>query len=436
MLLTSACSDYTITEIKDENPPSSPDDTGYEPPWPTDTGLPGDVEWECEWMTEYGEHDAMCFGLRWDTRSDYLEDEDGYEWKASIDWVVIQGENGSEDPGLKAVYFWKDGLTGEYWTDALYSNVEGWGDWEAWASGPDLNLGDINSCDEDWIPVVSIDDPARVQADTCDAYEDLSVCYLIKPTNAFRRPADDSTCAAGSGSFQLHPIRFYDNDEDGDYSMFFQAVQVAGTGALTDAAWIREVTATETQGATLRVIRVNKGHRFLPSDLLANYQDVSIPISPNGTAIASGVVSGAAPFVAEEVDGSEDGEFTVDMQWECGTVGEYEWKTPPLGYAVTSDDLDDCTFDFPQKFVIRPRFVSGEPVALKVSLYGQLNALIWVPVEQSGNDWVWDYTFLDFHAGGTLDSWDSSDMVLTIDDLSWDTVDLCDAGTYTLLASE
>jgi hypothetical protein len=414
--MATGCIDYTLTEMKSA-------DTGTEmDPWVCEN-LPYEVNGTADtchiWNASYRTG---------------MSDDAGRGAERAITAVTLAGHQ--YDPSPDDVRVGRQPKAGptSAWTDTMTTDGAGYGN-GTWTADSPGEINDINNVapDEEWRSIVEISDSGAPEV--CPDYEDIDVCYDLVFTTAMRRPPADSDCTAGSGVFALFPVAFQDGDHDDDVSVVFQAVQVSGTGVLTDAAWIRDITALETHGATLRVAKVNQPFRFEAyDDTLVNASTVSYSVSSEGSSFGSGLISGAAPFMVEEVDGSEDSDFAVEMEWECGSVSQ--WAGAQRGYVLNSESFDNCTWDIPQAFVLRPRLVEGEPVMMRIMPYGQLNTWVITPVVEVGNTFQWEYSFLDFHVAGTIDDVGEEQMDITLDDLSFDGTDLCDPGTYSLPVAE
>ncbi len=306
------------------------------------------------------------------------------------------------------------------------------GAWGVNLSGPEVSALSAVPADAEWQPFVVIYDELADEA-VCDEYLPVRVCFDWSSTVAHRDIPDDAECEAGAGRFLLYPVQIFDNDQDGQVSVIFQPIQVTGSGALTEAAWITAVEPVEVQEAALRVMKVGHPLAVGFNDYLQDAGTVSVQVQAQGSSFNTGVITGGTGFYVQEVGGDLAAEFTVDLEWSCGSGTTV---TPQKGYMFDSSSFEDCSWAVPQKFVLRPRMVDGVPVSVRLMPYGNLGAWITVPVVKVGSVYTWEYSFLDFHAEGTIDGWSAEDIDITLVDLSWSNIEVCDPGSYSLPESE
>lgn len=388
----------------------------------------------CEALNETNHAAGECWIYSSTPRVGITDLGDRSAIQTQIDKVTVSsGDAGSVFPGTSPVKFGRERLdtADVLWTEAREASGTT-GSWSADWTGPQrLDINDVPASQE-WLPMVHIADPSASES-VCAAYAPVEVCVAGSSTVANRTAPDDAECEAGSGRFALQPVQLTDHDEDGNVTVAFQALQTTGTGALTGLAWITEIAPVETQGAALRVMKVNQVLKVSPNDLIENATTRSFGIPSTGATFSVGNVSGSTAFLAVEIDGDLPANLSVDLEWECGSGQE---QSGPTGYRLDDQSFDDCAVEFAQQFVIRPNFVSGEPTNFRLMPYGIQGSWVTVPVDEVGNAHVWEYDQLGFHASGTLDSWDAEELTLTLDSLTWEETELCESGTYTLSASE
>jgi hypothetical protein len=154
------------------------------------------------------------------------------------------------------------------------------------------------------------------------------------------------------------------------------------------------------------------------------------------TTFLPGQVSGGAPFVLQEAYGAAGADLRVSLEWECDTPSEYEELTPPLGFSFLPEEIG-CALELPQQFTMRPVPTSA-PVKLELSLYGLVNDRIFVALTPAvGGGYDFHYTWEDLVLDGKLNSFSANGGAsVTINEMEWDSVTLCDPGTYVLDAED
>lgn len=393
---------------------------------------------KCEVLDQVTTVDGVeCWVYSADERTgvDDFGDRMVQESKITVSSVGAGDNTSAAYPGSNAVKWGRERLdtTTAYWSDSKTAFSGSTGSWEIGYS-PAETAG-VNGIPNDaaWVPMIHIADTSA-SSGVCAAYAPLTVCYDYVASTSQRTVPEDSTCAAGSGTFQLTPVQMFDNDEDGDITALLASVQSSGTGTMTEAAWITSALMVEDQGAQVRISKDGYDLGVSATDLLENASTVSYVIAGGGSTFGAGDVRGGALFVVQELDGETPAEFEVELEWECGSVSTY--ASAPSGYEFDSNTLADCVVDFPQRFVVRPRFEQGVPTALRVMAYGRLGQWLTVPVTQVGNTHVFELEHLGLVLSGTVDDWSPEALDLTFDTLSWEQVDLCEPDSVSLPASE
>ena len=312
------------------------------------------------------------------------------------------------------------------------------GGWLADGSG---KLGNLNSKPRELRDSthVEIRDTTRAAAapNTCGYYTsdsdaEVQACFDWSYTSRRMAPVN-STCSAGSGEFQLVPRRRVNKDNDSSSSLSLVPVQISGSGTMTSAAWINQIHIVEDQGATLRVVKLNKSYAFSSSDHLVAPLD-TVALMSSTTTFANGVLTGGAPFVVEEVPNSTTNDFRVDMTWTCDTLGDTEVVSPPQGYTFSLSDLG-CYGSWPQKITIRP-VPYGDAQSMQVELYG----MVWGDLNPKlvENDGERDFSFSrsGLQVSGALLSYDGQGASIRLDSASYLGVNLCSTGTYSINPEE
>ncbi len=320
------------------------------------------------------------------------------------------------------------------------------GVWDLEWTGGDLS--DVNSCWPNCFvkPIIEIIDPdlqdyisgaAATPApwtsaeDYCEGYANgfSEVCFDWVEEGNRRRTSSASTCVPGSGEFRLIPWRVVDNDHDDDPAVILKAVQTSGTGSLTGAAWISTVAAVQDQGEPLRVLHVNSPYKLDGSDRLVNASSISSVVPPQGIAFSAGTVSGAPHFILEEVLSGTPGDFLVDIQWTCGSVGPEESVSLDQGYVLKLSDLG-CIGSPPQMFTLRPS-PEATPTWVDIQVYGEVFDAIRLPLSDTPTGRAFSYVWHHLEVEGELQTHDpSTGATVRLDKLTWKGVNVCVSGTY------
>ncbi len=259
---------------------------------------------------------------------------------------------------------------------------------------------------------------------TCNEYDTVRVDLEAKSMFASRRAPPDADCSAGSGRFQLVPVAFQNRDGDSSSTVEMLPFQISGTGVMTNQAWITEIDKVAAPtGKTIRVLKANAAYVIGSSDLLGNASTVSIAITGQHS-ISSGVVSGNAPFVLEEIADADYSGGEVDMTWSCGSGAAS--VTRPQGYSFSLEDIG-CD-DARQKLTLR---VPTSPNRVEVEQYGNPNWSYVTPTTTvpAGKAFVIDIG--DFYVDGVVLSTGGSNAQVRFDNIQFDGEDICTTGTYT-----
>jgi len=327
--------------------------------------------------------------------------------------------------------FYGDDITAEV------GGVEG--DWEALAESSELNnLDQIQSMDEVWYSIeMDLDniDPAGI-GDECEDYLDMELTVVYNQTNSKRTVPVNSTCAPGTGSFQLIPWRIRNRDKDGDMAVVFKAIQKSGSGVMTNAAWINNITISQSDGQDLRVVKVNKTYSFDEFDDLVASTLVAKDLNQTTTNFPNGVISGNAPFIVLDAPEGVSADFSVDMEWSCATPTQFEELSPPIGYTFSLDSLS-CLNGWTQKFTVRP-MPALSPDRLVLQTYGSLHDPLSFPLTStiSGTK---EFRFEqgDLVVEGELGSHSATTgATIDINEISWAGQSICTAGTYVFPAED
>lgn len=310
------------------------------------------------------------------------------------------------------------------------------GNWDAVAS-PGADVGSLDDCGSgcDIAPWIEIRDSVRAAAATCGEYRPLYFCPEWVDVSPSRKTPAMTTCGAGSASFRLFPTAMYDRDGDGSHTLVLKAVQTSGTGAPTNAAWVTSITASQTQGQALRVVKVNQTFKIDGADQLVSPSAVSYTLSTSATNFNQGIVSGVPTFIVTEVPGTTDVDFTVSMEWTCATPTDAEEVNPVQGYSFDLSDIG-CDVSWPQKFTIRPRPTTNAAF-MDVELYGSVAERRSVRLRPVTGGQEFSHEIGGLVLKGKLISHSAQNGAsIQFSEVSWDGISLCDAGTYNLPAEE
>jgi len=429
VLFAVACSDYTLTELDDK------------PTYDTGTAVEAVPTEECGALNTMGQQDDP--GLGW-------EDEEvcaGYHYDGvsfgpvgvrTLTSFRIDGTETSPTPPdhvrIVAQVLEDDGSVSYPPEDNLRSDndlsaSEASGDWYLDTTG----VSSLNSCYPlcEWGEVmVEIQDEDRTIANECSDYlPKVDLCLYFTEAAGTRSVPAESDCTAGSGNFRLVPRRMINHDGDSNFSLILTPIQLTGTGVMTGAAWITELDIIEDQEQSFRIIKPNATFRFDEDDELVDANMVSIALLDQND-WSTGVVSGGAPIVAEELAGTVDADFRASIEWSCGTVPPAGQRNPPQGYVVDMDDLD-CTGSWKQKFTIRP-VPYASPTRLHIERYGHVEDREMAILRSTGNGYAFQLRRGEFNIRGVLSSYNSQGATLVLNELSVDGQNVCDTGTYSL----
>ncbi len=310
------------------------------------------------------------------------------------------------------------------WTSPTPGGVDG-----DWNTVTDINTlancfgastcgeGEPNSCSGTY--AVTIYPDASLDR-ICDDYDPVRVELGTVDMGARRARNANAGCSAGTGTFQLIPMRARDKDDDDSYRVTLLPVMIAGTGVMTNAAWVTQIDIVEDQGNALKVVQPDEPIVWDPDDTLGSTVGTFTLDAENPFDVEE--VSGHPVFVVEEVDLDNVGQMQVEMAWSCGTAPTV---SQAQGYVISLNALD-CSL--PEKLVMR---TYGNPLWVSFEQYGNPNYSLAVPTTPAGGD---DLAFT-VHVGlleveGTLLSHDSQDAEVALTTITWDGVGICDEGTY------
>jgi hypothetical protein len=307
------------------------------------------------------------------------------------------------------------------------------GNWSA--SAEETDLDHINTCPDCflmsyWAEIV---DESRYDDDSCSDYlDELLICADIEYDDSRRRVPSNSQCVAGSGQFQLVPRWVLNKDNDSNRSVILKPIQKSGTGVMTSAAWISNITIIEDQGKQYNVSRFNKAYSFDENDQIVNELVNTIPLLQNSTNFMPGMIPGSTSFLLSEVHKDTIVDFIVDIDWTCGTVLTQEEVYPSQGYTFSLSDVG-CVGSWPQKFTMRP-LPFGAANRLSIERYGsyQGQETLFLTQGPNGED-LFSYQVGAIDIQGELISYDSTvGASIRIDVAEWDGYTVCTPGTYTL----
>jgi len=259
----------------------------------------------------------------------------------------------------------------------------------------------------------------------CSDFDKTRIENVLSLYFAARVAEEDHTCSAGSGTFRLLPVYHQDRDGDGYDTVYFVPIQISGTGTMTMNAWITSLTVDEDDGYDLRI--VDPGFNLVAdgSDAVTNLSSNSDLVTGTHT-FSTGDHSGFAPFVVEEMDSADRGDLKVDLTWSCGTGATSVSR--PSGYVV---DLDALGCDATQKLVMR---VQNAPNRLRWELYGDDNLARTTPTVNGSGGREFSIHDGDFYMSGTVVDWNSTQAEVEFDNIKWNGLNICTAGTYYLPA--
>ena len=267
----------------------------------------------------------------------------------------------------------------------------------------------------------------------CSQYSNgdgMQLCIYYEDPSAERGESTEANCAPGNGRFKLVPRRFYNYDDDSDYTAVLVPVQMTGTGRLTGGAWITDLNIVEDQGQNLRIMKPGK-FTINSTDSLVDASTKSIPLQ-NTNDWPTGVVSGTAPIIGVELPNSTIANFEADLQWTCGNA---EQVNHPKGYTFSMQDLG-CEDPWVQTFTIRPMpFV--DPVKLHFNRYGEAGDFLEVELLRNvDGDYDFDHVRGEMLIRGTITDFDSVNMHVDIHEISYDGINQCTIGTVIFPAED
>lgn len=195
-------------------------------------------------------------------------------------------------------------------------------------------------------------------------------------------------CLSGRSDFVLLPARRVDRDGDGEVSSVLRAVQVAGTGRLTDDAWITSVRLSQAPAAPLWAARPNQALQVDHDDQLVDPGRVAVRLSPGDNDLALGTLGGGTSFVLGELESGTSLLPNLAMDWTCADslprsagmrAPSSRREDPPAahsvasrGYAFTLAEVG-CPVDWPQLFTLRAGDLGRQPL-VTLELFGSPSA--------------------------------------------------------------
>ncbi len=264
----------------------------------------------------------------------------------------------------------------------------------------------------------------------CDVLATRACIEKWTSHDAGRKVPSESECQAGSGRFSLHPWRATDHDEDGLSSFLLKAVQVSGTGAMTNAAWITTLDRVDSQTAPLRIAKVNRFLAFDDDDQLVAPSYSSIVVPANSTAFPPGTIGGNPPFILQEPATSTTYPLQVDMAWICAEPTAEETVLLDQGYRLDLGSVG-CPVSWPQKFTLRLA-PTLSPTRASLELYGDMDTALVSALVSTSTGLSFHFARGSFSLKGEITSHGPTGATGNLTGLTWKGVPLCSAGSFTL----
>ncbi|MFT5582547.1 MAG: hypothetical protein ACI9VR_000123 [Cognaticolwellia sp.] len=274
-----------------------------------------------------------------------------------------------------------------------------------------------NSCDGTY--AVEIIPEATI---ACDAYDNIRL-ELPTDDGSERKKTSASACTSGNGTFKLLPLSWGDSDNDGDKHMRLLPVMTSGTGTPHRQSWVTRVDLPDDEGYSLYVVKSGQRLAYDDADQLVSAASSTFGIAEGTNTYTTGVIDGFPIFGVSDMDVADAAAFEVDMWWTCG--GPADVITKPTGYVV---DLDAIGCGVDQELVLRKH---SSPNRITLEPYGAPSEKIGSPLVPVAGGERFTHRRGELEIEVKITSTTPTAMTATIEELSFEGLNVCTAGTYT-----
>lgn len=282
------------------------------------------------------------------------------------------------------------------------------------------------------------------------------------PRDSTISTAGASMCQPGRGTFMLLPIHISDRNRDGVTTGIMRALQVSGTGTLTDDAWITQIGGG-IGGSSVFGVRSGNRVALGATDELLNAESTGILVSGQIAEVPSGVLGGGTPFVGTLHSGTSMPQGLLEMGWTCPEAPtKSDLETPSSSASASAPDsiastakLDQnlaapalsaanefefslgdlgCPVDWPQKFTARLLDTEKGRPRLTVGLLGSPSAQGVVRLHRGSTRPDYRFTFESrgLTIQGEVMVSDGTTAMVRLDEVEYAGVNLCSPGIYPL----
>lgn len=287
---------------------------------------------------------------------------------------------------------------------------------------PELECGSPSCGTGEWRVFWDPFGAAPASAGLCDTYVPVTLDITRASVSTASLVPSESSCVAGSSTFQLIPVRFIDRDGDDEGRVIYKPAKVDGTGRMTNAARITSIDLVDNAGYNLRVIKAGAEMTYALDDSIIDPSANSYAVTGNHN-FSTGQVSGVPVFVHAPMTRGTLIDAQVDIAWDCG--GSPTPVTLPQGYSFRSDDIG-CPGE--THLTVRPG--NGR---LTWELYGDSTYSHDIPVSPLGE---FQLNWAGVEVEGTIVSQTSTELTVELESASLGLFSQCTPDTYIFAAEQ
>ncbi len=244
---------------------------------------------------------------------------------------------------------------------------------------------------------------------TCISIESKLPDSEVEPTEA--------SCVAGAGRFQLVPIEAADLNGDGMARTTYLPAQVSGSGSLTNAASVTQVSLVDDSGYPLRVLKRAAEAQFLVNDTLQSPASVSTLLTGQHSFAAS-PLRGMPKFLHPPMLLGTLVDAQVDLTWSCGAADTV--VTPDQGYSLALSAMGCPAI---QRVTMRPGDTS-----VRLEFYGNASYALTTNLAADGS---FSFNRDGLAVSGKVLSAGANGASVQLLSATFDGVSQCTPGTYT-----